>query len=110
MTTPTRPERSRIRLALSLLSPMVSPRSLTLGLGLGATAARAQSAFPNRPVRWIIPTSPGAGTDVSARIFAQIASEAWKQPTVPDNRAGASGMLGLDALANVRPTATRWAS
>jgi tripartite-type tricarboxylate transporter receptor subunit TctC len=99
MTKPSHPERSRLHLALSLLSPWVGP----LGLGLGATASRAQSAFPSRPVRWIIPTSPGAGTDVSARIFAQIASEAWKQPTVPDNRAGASGMLGLDALANAAP-------
>jgi tripartite-type tricarboxylate transporter receptor subunit TctC len=99
MTTNSHPERSRIKLALSLLSP----RMLPLGLGLGFTALSAQSTFPNRPVRWIIPTSPGAGTDVSARIFAQIASEAWKQPTVPDNRAGASGMLGLDALANAPP-------
>ena len=54
--------------------------------------------YPQKPVRWIIPTSPGAGTDTSARIFAQIANEAWKQPVIPDNKPGASGMLGLDAL------------
>lgn len=72
-----------------------------------ALVARAQSSgpggYPSKPVRWIIPTSPGAGTDVSARLFAQIASEVWKQSVVPDNRAGASGMLGLDALATAAP-------
>ena len=56
------------------------------------------SNYPQKPVRWIIPTSPGAGTDTSARIFAQIANEAWKQSVIPDNKPGASGMLGLDAL------------
>jgi len=56
------------------------------------------SDYPKKPVRWIIPTSPGAGTDTSARIFAQIANEAWKQAVIPDNKPGASGMLGLDAL------------
>jgi tripartite-type tricarboxylate transporter receptor subunit TctC len=68
--------------------------------------ARAQAGpggYPARPVRWIIPTSPGAGTDVSARLFAQIASDTWKQSVVPDNRSGASGMLGLDALAGAAP-------
>jgi tripartite-type tricarboxylate transporter receptor subunit TctC len=74
---------------------------------LPATAAHSQSAavaaYPSKPVRWIIPTSPGAGTDISARTFAQIASEAWKQAVVPDNRSGASGMLGLDALAAAAP-------
>jgi tripartite-type tricarboxylate transporter receptor subunit TctC len=86
-----RPQRFRLHLALGLLAPLLP------------ALARAQAPYPNKPVRWIIPTSPGAGTDVSARIFALIASEAWKQPTVPDNRAGASGMLGLDALAQAAP-------
>jgi tripartite-type tricarboxylate transporter receptor subunit TctC len=65
--------------------------------------AEPVSSYPSKPVRWIIPTSPGAGTDASARIFAQIASETWKQAAVPDNRPGASGMLGLDALSAAQP-------
>jgi tripartite-type tricarboxylate transporter receptor subunit TctC len=59
--------------------------------------------FPNHAVRWICPTSTGAGTDAAARAFAQIASETWKQGCVVDNRAGASGMIGLEALAAARP-------
>ncbi|WP_310628640.1 tripartite tricarboxylate transporter substrate binding protein [Limnohabitans sp.] len=61
------------------------------------------SDWPKKPVRWIIPTSPGAGTDTSARIFAQIANETWKQAVIPDNKPGASGMLGLDALNAATP-------
>ena len=67
------------------------------------TPAQTVSSYPQKPVRWIIPTSPGAGTDASARIFAQIANEAWKQAVIPDNRPGASGMLGLDGLYAAQP-------
>jgi tripartite-type tricarboxylate transporter receptor subunit TctC len=59
--------------------------------------------FPDHRVRLIIPTSPGAGTDFAARLFAQLAAETWKQAVVPDNRSGASGMIGLDALAKSEP-------
>jgi len=60
-----------------------------------------QSAtFPNKPVRWIVPTGAGGGTDLAARLFAQIATESWHQSVVVDNKPGASGMIGLDSLAN----------
>ncbi len=67
--------------------------------------ARAETAmeFPTRPVRWICPTSTGAGTDAAARAFAQIASDAWKMGCVVDNRSGASGMIGLEMLAAAPP-------
>jgi len=77
--------------------------SFFLFAGNVCAQSAAVSAYPNKPVRWIIPTSPGAGTDVTARVFAQIASEAWKQPVIADNRSGASGMLGLDALVAAAP-------
>ena len=62
-------------------------------------AARAQATYPDRPVRWIVPTSAGAGTDAAARSFAKVATDAFKQSMVVDNRSGASGMIGLDMLA-----------
>lgn len=72
-----------------------------------AMHARAQSSavadFPNKPVRWICPTSPGAGTDAAARAFAKIAGDTWKQNCIVDNRAGASGMIGLEMLAAAPP-------
>ena len=79
--------------------------ALLLVVCLVSHVAQSQTVtdFPKKPVRWIIPTSPGAGTDTSARIFAQIANEAWKQSVIPDNKPGASGMLGLDALYAAAP-------
>ena len=65
----------------------------------GLTLAQGAAGYPNKPVRWVVPTSTGAGTDFAARTFAQIASESWKQALVVENRSGASGMLGLDYVA-----------
>jgi len=59
----------------------------------------AGNDYPNKPIRWIEPTAPGAGTDFTARKFAQIASDAWQQSVIVDNRSGASGMIGLDLIA-----------
>ena len=76
------------------------------GLFMQTVLSHAQTLvadYPSRPVRWIVPTSPGGGTDATARAFALIASEAWKQPVVVDNRPGASGMIGLEALAAAAP-------
>jgi tripartite-type tricarboxylate transporter receptor subunit TctC len=70
---------------------------------LASPFARAQADYPNRPVRWICPTSAGAGTDFAARAYAKLASDAWKQSVVVDNRSGASGMIGLDMVADAAP-------
>jgi tripartite-type tricarboxylate transporter receptor subunit TctC len=75
-------------------------------LSLAAFSAMAQTSvadYPTRPVRWIVPTSTGAGTDFTARSFAVLAGGAWKQSVIVDNRSGAAGMIGLDALANAPP-------
>lgn len=68
-----------------------------------ALAAAPAADFPARPVRWIVPTATGAGTDYAARLFAQLASDAWKQSVIVDNRSGASGMIGLEGIANAAP-------
>jgi tripartite-type tricarboxylate transporter receptor subunit TctC len=87
--------------ALPMRARILLPAAL-----LASSFARAQSSaadFPNRPVRWIVPTSAGAGTDAAARSFAKVANDAWKQSVVVDNRSGASGMIGLEALAAAAP-------
>jgi tripartite-type tricarboxylate transporter receptor subunit TctC len=64
----------------------------------------AQSgAFPNRTVTLIVPFAPGATTDVLGRLIAQKLTEAWGQPVVVENRAGASGTIGLAAIAKAPP-------
>ena len=83
---------------------MFQRRSLLAApLVLGATAATAQGAYPNRPVRVIIPWPPGQATDLAARIISQRLSEALGQPFVAENRAGAGGMIGTDAVAKAAP-------
>jgi tripartite-type tricarboxylate transporter receptor subunit TctC len=59
----------------------------------------AQAAYPTRAVRIIIPFAPGGGTDIVARVIAAKLQEAWGQPFVADNKAGANGTLGLDMCA-----------
>jgi tripartite-type tricarboxylate transporter receptor subunit TctC len=72
-------------------------------LALGPwTSALAQS-YPARPVRIIVPFPPGGTTDVVARILAQRLTEVMGQPFVVENRAGAAGMIGADAVAKAAP-------
>jgi tripartite-type tricarboxylate transporter receptor subunit TctC len=75
--------------------------SLLLALSLVAPAA-AQN-YPNRPVRIVIPLSPGGTTDVPGRIIAQKLSETLGQQFFVENRAGAGGTIGSDFVAKSRP-------
>lgn len=52
--------------------------------------------FPTRPVRVIVPQSPGASTDLTARMMGQKLSEGFRQPVVIENRPGSSGIAGTD--------------
>ena len=74
--------------------------SSLLGAGLlaAATAGPAHGAFPDRAVKIVVGFAPG-GSDISARILAQKLGELWKQPVVVDNRPGAAGNIGADAVA-----------
>jgi tripartite-type tricarboxylate transporter receptor subunit TctC len=55
--------------------------------------------FPVKPVRIIVPQTPGGASDALARIVGQKLSEKWGQPVVVENRAGAGGNIGMDAVA-----------
>ena len=59
--------------------------------------------YPSRPIRMIVPFSPGGATDVPARIVAQRLSEALGQQVVIDNRPGAGSMLGAEVVAKANP-------
>jgi tripartite-type tricarboxylate transporter receptor subunit TctC len=68
----------------------------------GALPASAQS-YPDRPIKIIVPLPPGSPPDVLARLVADGLSKLWKQPVVVDNRPGATGMIGMQALARSAP-------
>ena len=74
--------------------------ALTLVLSLAALhSAQAQERYPNRPIRVIVPFTAGTGMDLLARTIGQKLSERLKVPVVVDNRAGASGNIGTEAVA-----------
>ena len=74
-----------------------------------AAGASAQTAddFPNRPIRIIVPQAAGSGIDLQARVLAQKMGELWGQQGIVENRPGANAIIGMEAGARRRPTATR---
>jgi len=70
-----------------------------------ALAARANSAadYPNKPIRFIVPFAPGAGTDTTARLVGEKISQTLGQQVVADNRTGAAGSIGVDLAAKAPP-------
>src|SRR4051812_3063387 len=71
-------------------------------LATGAGRAHAQ-AYPNKPIRIITPYVAGGSADITARSIGQKLSESLKVPVLVENRAGANGMLGTDAVAKSAP-------
>lgn len=68
-------------------------------LGLGATGAAAQAAYPTKQITMVVPFPPGGPTDQVARVLAQKMSEQMGQTIVVDNRGGANGNIGAAAVA-----------
>ena len=73
-----------------------------------AQTAGAAAAFPARPVKFIVPITPGGSNDVVARLIAQKLTDAWGQPVVVENRPGAGMNLGADAVAKSAPDGYTW--
>ena len=82
-------------------------RWLAMLAALFASAAIAQ-AFPDRPVKIIVPLPPGGSPDTIARTLAQNLQESWKQPVVVENRTGGSQNIGADAVAKSAPDGYTW--
>jgi len=89
----------------------MNARALVAGLAVGGCAALLVTAsanvysqgYPTRPVRLIVPTSPGGGTDISARIIAPKLAEYLGQQVVVDNRAGGNTIIGNELVARAAP-------
>ncbi len=94
--------------------PVLRQRALLLALGaacalvtvvtpLQAQPADPAAGWPNQPVRFIVPATAGGGTDVIIRLLAKYMTEAWNQPVLVENRAGAGGVIGAQYLTTQKP-------
>jgi tripartite-type tricarboxylate transporter receptor subunit TctC len=75
---------------------------LFLAIALFIGAASAQT-YPSKPIKIIVPFTPGSATDVMARIVGERLNAAWGQPVVVENRAGAGGTIGIRETARADP-------
>jgi tripartite-type tricarboxylate transporter receptor subunit TctC len=89
--------RRALKLGLSLTASV----GLSLLTAFSATAQTASAAnFPDRPVKFIVPLTPGSGADIAGRIVAKYLTELWKQPVIIENRPGAGGLIGTGVVVN----------
>jgi len=68
-----------------------------------SSAARAQQAYPAKPIRLILPFPPGGSTDIVARLIGQKLTESWGQPVLIENRPGAGGNIAAETAARAAP-------
>jgi tripartite-type tricarboxylate transporter receptor subunit TctC len=85
----------------------ISRRALIATFGLGSAATllprSAFAAYPDRPIHLIVPFAPGGNADIVGRIVGERISSALGQPVVVDNRGGAGGSIGAEAVARATP-------
>ncbi len=71
-------------------------------IAMMTTLVSAQD-YPTKPIRIIVPLTPGSGADIAGRIVAKHLGEVWKQPVIVENRPGAGGQIGTQAVVKAEP-------
>src|SRR5688572_25357919 len=83
----------------------MSARLAVTGVVVAAAFAwgTAHAEYPDRPIRIIVPFTPGGSTDILARMLGQKLTDAWGQNVVVENRPGANGVVGAELTARANP-------
>ena len=81
----------------------MSKNLLLLLLSLALCSAAGAQTWPDKPVRMVVPAPAGSSLDIIVRALADKLKDRWKQPLVIENKPGAGGMLGMDAVAKATP-------
>src|SRR5262249_51276449 len=81
------------------------PLAMVLWVCSGAILAQPglEPGFPGKPVRFVVPSAPGGGLDILARMASGPLNERWGVPIIVDNRPGASGIVGTQIVAKAAP-------
>jgi len=82
---------------------MLRTTTAVIFFALAAGPAAAQSDYPVRPVRIVVPSPPGGGTDIIARVLAQYLAKTMGQQFFVENRPGAGNMIGIESVARAAP-------
>ncbi|UHL64368.1 tripartite tricarboxylate transporter substrate binding protein [Paralcaligenes sp. KSB-10] len=82
---------------------MIQRLIAAIGLAACMALAHGASVYPDRPIRLIVPYTPGGNTDLLGRMIAQRLGESTGQTVVVENRPGAAGTIGVDAVAKAKP-------
>jgi tripartite-type tricarboxylate transporter receptor subunit TctC len=82
---------------------MFMKKALLFVFGMLLTAAASAQSWPQKPVKFIVPFSPGGATDISARLLGERLSQMWGQTVIIENRAGAGGGVGAAEAARAAP-------
>jgi len=90
---------------MNLLTPRLLAAALVLAAGATAaqTPAAAPAPYPTKPIRLVVPFTPGGSTDILARAIGMELTKAWGQAVIVDNVPGAGGSLGADKVAKALP-------
>ncbi|GAA4341481.1 tripartite tricarboxylate transporter substrate binding protein [Pigmentiphaga soli] len=85
------------------MKKIIALAALSITACVPARFAAAQAAYPNKPIRLIVTFAPAGSVDIIARVIAPKLSEKLGQSVVVENRAGASGIIGIEAVKNAAP-------
>ena len=102
MTTPAPKKKTMTTLALNRRA-WLGAAALALSAGSGPAAFAQAAPYPSKPIKVVVPFAAGGATDVLARVLAEKMAVGLGQPMVIDNKPGAAGIIGTDAVAKAAP-------